>query len=54
MMIVSGSEDFAAPGPQPASLIEAIEKLGEEMAKTGKLVSFGIHWPTGKARSRFG
>jgi hypothetical protein len=28
MMIVSGSEDFAASGSRPASLIEAIEKLG--------------------------
>lgn len=41
MMIVSGAEDFAASGPRPAALIEAIEKLGEDAAKTGKLVSFG-------------
>jgi hypothetical protein len=41
MMIVSASEDFAASGPRPASLIDAIEKLGEEAAKTGKMVSFG-------------
>jgi hypothetical protein len=41
MMIVSGSEDLAASGPRPASLIEEIEKLGEEAVKTGKLVSFG-------------
>jgi hypothetical protein len=41
MMIVSGSEDFAASGPRPASLVEAVEKLGEEAVKTGKLVSFG-------------
>ena len=41
MMIVRGSEDFAASGPRPASLIEAIEKLGEEAVKKGKLVSFG-------------
>jgi hypothetical protein len=41
MMIVSGSEDFAASGPRPVSLIEAIEKLSEEYAKTGKMVSFG-------------
>ena len=40
MMIVSGSEDFTS-GPRPAPLIEAIEKLGEEAAKKGKLVSFG-------------
>lgn len=36
MMTVSGSEDSAASGPRPASLIEAIEKLGEEAMKTGK------------------
>lgn len=29
MMIVSGAEDFAKPGPRPAALIEAVEKLGE-------------------------
>lgn len=41
MMIVSSSEDFAESGPRPASLIEAIDKLGEEAAKEGKLLSFG-------------
>ena len=41
MMIVSGSEDFAASGPRPPSLIEAVEKLMEDGVKTGKLVSFG-------------
>jgi hypothetical protein len=46
MMIVSGSEDSAASGPRPASLIEAIERLGEEAAKTGTLVSFGGLKPT--------
>jgi hypothetical protein len=46
MMIVSGSEDFAASGPRPPSLIEAVEKLGEEAAKTGRLVSFGGLKPT--------
>ena len=43
---MSGSEDFAASGPRPASLIEAIEKLGEEATKTGKLVAFGGLKPT--------
>jgi hypothetical protein len=46
MMIVSGFEDFAASGPRPAALIEAVEKLGEEAARTGKLVSFGGLKPT--------
>lgn len=46
MMIVSAPESLAASGPRPAALIEAIEKLGEEMAKTGKLVSFGGLKPT--------
>ena len=46
MMIVSGSENFAASGPPPAALIEAIERLGEEAAKKGTMVSFGGLKPT--------
>jgi hypothetical protein len=46
MIIVSGSENFAASGPPPAALVEAIERLGEEMAKKGTLVSFGGLQPT--------
>ena len=46
MMIVSAPESFTASGPRPPALIEAIEKLGEEMMKTGKLVSFGGLKPT--------
>ena len=46
MFIVKGSENFAASGPPPAALIEAIEKLGEEAAKNGKMVSFGGLKPT--------
>jgi hypothetical protein len=41
MLIVSGPEDFAAAGPRPAALIEAIEKLGEEAARSGRMLSFG-------------
>jgi len=46
MMIVSGSENLAASGPPPAALVEAIERLGEEMAKKGTMVSFGGLKPT--------
>ena len=41
MMIVKGDENFAASGPPPMELFEAIGKLGEEAAKAGKMVSFG-------------
>jgi hypothetical protein len=46
MFIVSGSENLAASGPPPAALIEAIERLGEEATKNGKMVSFGGLQPT--------
>ena len=46
MMIVSGSENLAASGPPPAALIEAVERLGEEAAKKGSMVSFGGLKPT--------
>jgi len=46
MFIVKGPESLAASGPPPAALIEAIEKLGEEAAKAGKMVSFGGLHPT--------
>src|SRR5215475_13402246 len=46
MFIVSGSENFAASGPPPAALIEAIDRLGEEATKQGKMVSFGGLQPT--------
>jgi hypothetical protein len=32
---------MAASGPRPAALIEAVEKLGEEAARNGKMLSFG-------------
>ena len=41
MMIVKGSENFAVSGPPPAALVEAIERLGEEAARKGTMVSFG-------------
>ena len=46
MMIVKGSEDFAASGPPPAALAEAIARLGEEAARKGTLLSFGGLKPT--------
>ncbi|MGE5731270.1 MAG: YciI family protein [Gemmatimonas sp.] len=41
MMIVRGDENFAASGPPPMELMEAIGKLGEEAAKAGKMVTMG-------------
>ena len=46
MMIVKGSENFAASGPPPAALVEAIDRLGAEAAKKGTMVSFGGLKPT--------
>jgi hypothetical protein len=46
MTIVKGSESFAASGPPPAALFEAIEKGIEEAAKKGTMVSFGGLKPT--------
>ena len=46
MFIVKGSENLAASGPPPAALVEAIERLGEEATKSGKMVSFGGLKPT--------
>jgi hypothetical protein len=41
MMVVKGDENFAASGPPPMELMEAIGKLGEEAARAGKMVSMG-------------
>ena len=41
MMIVKGDENFDRSGPPPQALMEAIGKLGEEAAKTGKMISMG-------------
>jgi hypothetical protein len=46
MTIVSGPESFGAAGPPPAALYEAVGKLIEEAAKSGKLESFGGLKPT--------
>jgi len=46
MIIVTGSESFAESGPPPAALYEAIERLTEEAAKKGTMVSFGGLHPT--------
>ena len=53
MVIVKGSENFAASGPPPAALMEAIDRLAEEGAKKGTLVSFGgLHPTSSGARMR--
>jgi hypothetical protein len=55
MTIVKGSENLAASGPPPAALFEAIEKLLEEGAKKGTMVSFGgLHPVVGRARRQGG
>ena len=46
MMIVKGSENLAASGPPPAALMEAIERLTEDAARNGRMVSFGGLHPT--------
>ena len=46
MTIVSGPENLAASGPPPAALMEAIDKLLEESARKGTMVSFGGLKPT--------
>ncbi len=46
MFIVKGSETLVAGGGAPAALIEAIDRLAEAAANTGKMVSFGGLKPT--------
>jgi hypothetical protein len=46
MFIVKGSENLAVSGPPPVALFEAIERLTEEEAKKGRMVSFGGLHPT--------
>jgi hypothetical protein len=41
LMIVKGDENFRASGPPPKELMDAIDQLGVEAAKTGKIVSMG-------------
>jgi hypothetical protein len=41
MMIVKGDENFDRSGPPPQALMDAIDKLGQEATKAGKMVSFG-------------
>jgi hypothetical protein len=53
MVIVKGSENFAASGPPPAALMEAIDTLAAEGARKGTLVSFGgLHPTSSGARMR--
>lgn len=51
MMIVKGDENFGAAGPPPQSLMEAIDKLGQEAANAGKMVTMGGLQPTSKGAS---
>jgi hypothetical protein len=41
MMIVKGDENLDRSGPPPQALFEAIDKLGQDAAKEGKMVSMG-------------
>ena len=41
IMIVKGDENLDRSGPPPMALFEAIDKLGQEAAKSGKMVSMG-------------
>ena len=41
LMIVKGDENLDRSGPPPQALFEAIDKLGQEAAKSGKIVSMG-------------
>ena len=53
MVIVKGSENLAASGPPPAALMEAIDRLSQEAAGKGTLVSFGgLHPTSSGARMR--
>ena len=51
MLIVKGDENFEASGPPPKELIEGIDKLIEESANAGKLVSVGGLHHTSKGAS---
>lgn len=51
MMIVKGDENFGASGPPPRELMEAIDKLGQEASKAGKMVSMGGLQHTSKGAS---
>jgi len=51
MLIVKGDENFGAAGPPPQSLMEAIDKLGQEATQAGKMVSMGGLHPTSKGAS---
>lgn len=46
MMIVKGSESFAASGPPPAALVQAVGDLCDEATRQGKMVAFGGLKPT--------
>ena len=41
LMMVKGDENFRTSGPPPQALYDAIDELGIEAAKAGKMVSMG-------------
>jgi len=41
MMIVKGDENLDRSGPPPQALMDAMDKLGKESIKSGKMISFG-------------
>ena len=41
LMMVKGDENFRASGPPPKALYDAIDELGIEAARAGKMVSMG-------------
>ena len=51
IMMVKGDENFAASGPPPKALMDAIGQLGAEAAKRGTLVSVGGLHHTSKGAS---
>ena len=52
MLMVKGDENFKTSGPPPKELMEGIDKLGAEAAKSGKMVSVGGLHHTPRKRRR--
>ena len=51
MSLVKSSEDYRL-GPPPQALMEAIDKLGQEMTKAGVMVDMGGLLPTAMGGAR--
>ena len=52
MSMVKSSEDYRH-GPPPQALMEAIDRLGEEMQSRASMVDMGGLLPTARAASAF-